>query len=58
MGVQHLRRLQRAASLAAGTSPVMPLFSGRGFTDELTTQAARSGGKIQLVGLERLYRGS
>jgi|GEM_PF-5168760 len=64
-GVRHLQRLRHAADLlrewhefAEPAGPVLLLYSGAGFTEDLTTQAAHSDGKIQLVGLERLYHGS
>lgn len=60
LGRGHLDRLERAAALLAarGSHPgVLALFSGAGFTPELETAAADSGGRIQLIDLERLYRG-
>ena len=59
-GLAELRRLEHIAALLAAighdTSRVtLVLFSATGFTDDLRTQAARSGRHILLVGLEQLY---
>ncbi|MGW5154349.1 hypothetical protein ACWEPN_02585 [Nonomuraea wenchangensis] len=61
MGLGHLERLERVAALLAarGEAPGrLLLFSGTGFMPALREAAARSGGRVQLVGLERLYTGS
>jgi AAA+ ATPase superfamily predicted ATPase len=65
IGHGHLNRLREAADLLRvqrhlepGTQPVLLLFSGVGFTSELTAEVADSGGTVQLIGLERLYSGS
>lgn len=60
VGMSHLRRLEEVATLLEkqGRRPgVLCLFSGAGFMPELTKAAAKSGGRIQLVDLERLYQG-
>jgi uncharacterized protein len=63
MGVRHLVRLRTAAELLRAQGkipeearPVLLLFSGAGFTSELTSEAAD--GTVQLVDLARLYSGS
>ncbi|MEV0973319.1 hypothetical protein [Microtetraspora glauca] len=61
VGLGHLERLERVAALLAarGEEPGrLLLFSGTGFMPALQEAAARSGGRVQLVGLERLYTGS
>jgi hypothetical protein len=65
IGRKHLARLRHATDLlrargkvAPDTQPVLLLFGGAGFTAELTASAADSDGKIQLIGLDRLYGGS
>jgi AAA+ ATPase superfamily predicted ATPase len=65
MGTKHLARLREAAALLpeqqripADPQPTLLLFSGTGFTSELTADAADSGGEIQLIGLDRLYGGA
>jgi hypothetical protein len=61
VGMGHLGRMEKIADLLAaqGRHPgVIALFGGTGFTPELTSKAAASGGRIQLVDLERLYTGS
>jgi AAA+ ATPase superfamily predicted ATPase len=65
VGVRHLLRLRHATELLRernevpeSASPVLLLYSGAGFTEDLAAQAARSDGKIQLVGLDRLYSGT
>lgn len=64
IGMKHFGRLYRATELLRGAGkipadaqPVLLLFSGTGFTEELAAHAAGSDGTVQLVGLERLYRG-
>jgi hypothetical protein len=61
----HLPRLRHATELlrgqrkiAASAQPVLLLFSGAGFTDELISHAAHGDGAIHLVDLDRLYAGS
>lgn len=65
MGIRHLARLRHASELLRAqqkipqhAQAVCLLFSGAGFSDELKTEAARSSGTIQLVGLDRLYSGT
>lgn len=61
MGLAHLERLERIADLLArrGQRPrVLVLFSGAGFVPALQERAQKSDGQIQLVDLERLYRGA
>lgn len=61
VGAGHLARLEKiAAQLAAqGRAPGrLLLFSGAGFMPSLREAAAESGGRIQLVDLERLYAGA
>jgi AAA+ ATPase superfamily predicted ATPase len=61
VGMGHLSRMEKVADVLAAQGPrpgVIALFSGTGFTPELTSAAAASGGHIQLVDLERLYTGS
>ncbi len=59
-GIAELRRLEHIGALltAAGhdaSGAVFGLFSGAGFTGELTAQAAGSHGRILLAGLDTLY---
>lgn len=61
MGLGHLDRLRRAASLLAArgidvSSVRFACYSGAGFTDDLRT-TAEHGGEVVLVDLERLYSG-
>jgi AAA+ ATPase superfamily predicted ATPase len=61
LGTAHLERLEHVAELLGkrGQAPGrLLLFSGAGFMPALTEQASRSGGRIQLVDLQRLYTGS
>jgi hypothetical protein len=65
IGHAHLNKLREAVGLLraqrhveADVQPALLLFSGAGFTDELSAEAAGSGGMVQLIGLERLYSGS
>lgn len=65
MGGRHLKRLREAADLLRSqrripdhAQPRLLLFSGSGFTPELTAQAEQGNGTIQLIGLDRLYSGS
>ncbi|MEV4076423.1 ATP-binding protein [Nonomuraea fuscirosea] len=60
MGLAHLERMERIAGLltAKGQAPnAITLFSGTGFMPALREAADRSGGRIQLVDLDRLYHG-
>jgi len=54
------RTASRARLLLCGSSISFMggLFSGTGFASELAEAAATSAGRIQLIGLDRLYRGS
>jgi uncharacterized protein len=57
----HLARIQKIAGVLQARDqrpPVLALFSGTGFAPELAEAAAASAGRIQLIGLDRLYRGS
>jgi uncharacterized protein len=59
-GPADLRRLEHIAALltAAGhdtSTAVLALFSARGFTDALRTEATRSNGRVLLIGLDTLY---
>jgi hypothetical protein len=62
MGAAHLRRLEHLRGLLSSRTgadaPAMRLFcfSGAGFTDELQ-ERAKGNAAVQLVDLERLYRG-
>jgi AAA+ ATPase superfamily predicted ATPase len=65
IGHKHLARLRHATellrvrgSVTTDAQPVLLLFGGAGFTEELAASAADSDGKIQLIGLDRLYGGS
>jgi hypothetical protein len=65
MGGRHLQKLRRGTELLrsqgripADAQPRLLFTSGSGFTPGLVSQAAESHGKIQLIGLERLYTGS
>jgi hypothetical protein len=65
MGGRHLQKLRRGTELLrsqgripADAQPRLLFMSGSGFTPGLVSQAAESHGKIQLIGLERLYTGS
>lgn len=61
MDLGHLARLGKIADVldSRGRRPrVLALFSGAGFTPELAEAAISSGGRVQLIGLERLYQGS
>ncbi|MFB4277031.1 MULTISPECIES: ATP-binding protein [unclassified Nonomuraea] len=60
IGLAHLERMEKVATLlrAQGRAPnVITLFSGTGFMPALREAARKSGGRIQLVDLERLYHG-
>jgi hypothetical protein len=64
MATRHLTRLREATELLRahhkiplGAQPKLLLFSGAGFTPELTEAAEASSGIVQLVGLDRLYSG-
>lgn len=60
VGLGHLERLEHIAGLLAarGAAPGrLLLFSGAGFMPALEETAADSGGRIQLVDLDRLYTG-
>jgi AAA+ ATPase superfamily predicted ATPase len=60
IGMAHLERMEKiAGALAArGRAPgTITLFSGTGFMPALRKAAESSGGRIQLVDLERLYTG-
>ena len=52
--LEHLRDLLTASGHDA-TQAVLGLFSATGFTDDLTTEAARSKDRVLLAGLDRLY---
>ncbi len=59
-GLAELRRLEHVRDLliAAGhdaSAATFGLFSGTGFTEDLGAEAARSRGRILLVGLDMLY---
>jgi hypothetical protein len=59
-GLAELRRLEHVRDLliAAGhdaSAATFGLFSGTGFTEDLGAEAARSRGRILLVGLDTLY---
>ncbi|HEX6522159.1 MAG TPA: ATP-binding protein [Streptosporangiaceae bacterium] len=61
MDLGHLARLEKIADVlqARDRRPrVLALFSGIGFAPELAEAAVTSGGRVQLIGLDRLYRGS
>jgi uncharacterized protein len=61
MDLGHLARLQKITGVLQARGqrpPVLALFSGTGFAPELAEAAATSAGRIQLIGLDRLYRGS
>ncbi|MEV0615293.1 DUF234 domain-containing protein [Nonomuraea sp. NPDC050404] len=60
MGMAHLERMEQIAAVlrAKGREPnAITLFSGAGFMPALRAAADGSGGRIQLVDLERLYHG-
>jgi AAA+ ATPase superfamily predicted ATPase len=60
MGTGHLNRMEKVAGLLSARDQhpnVIMLFSGAGFMPELQKTAAASGGRIQLVDLNRLYTG-
>ncbi|MEU0569857.1 DUF234 domain-containing protein [Nonomuraea sp. NPDC005983] len=60
LGLAHLERMEKIAALleAGGRPPkVITLFSGAGFMPALKGAATRSGGRVQLVDLDRLYSG-
>jgi hypothetical protein len=52
--LEHVRALLAAAGHDASAAK-FGLFSAAGFTDELVTEAARTGGRILLAGLGTLY---
>jgi hypothetical protein len=54
MRLEHIRDLLTAHGHNAGQAR-LGLFSTTGFTDDLRAQAAKSGGRILLAGLEDLY---
>jgi AAA+ ATPase superfamily predicted ATPase len=65
MTTRHLTRLREAAELLRAqhkipedAQPRLLLFSGAGFTPELTEAEAASDRTVQLIGLDRLYVGS
>jgi uncharacterized protein len=58
--VRHLERLRRARDLLSvkgydTAATILACYSGAGFTDALTSQAAADP-RVLLVGLERLYQ--
>ncbi|HEX6467553.1 MAG TPA: ATP-binding protein [Streptosporangiaceae bacterium] len=61
--IRHVRRLERVRELLSARADLdaasarLLLFSGAGFADEVRSLAATSA-SVQLVGLDRLYRGS
>ncbi|WP_212735435.1 AAA family ATPase [Herbidospora galbida] len=55
IGMGHLARLEKIATLRPARR--LLLFSGAGFMPQLEEAARESGGRIQLVGLDRLYEG-
>ncbi|MFG1706351.1 ATP-binding protein [Nonomuraea sp. M3C6] len=60
VGMAHLERMEKIAAIlkARDQEPkVITLFSGTGFMPALEEAAAKSGGRVQLVDLERLYAG-
>jgi AAA+ ATPase superfamily predicted ATPase len=61
LDVGHLARLEKIAEVLGFRDQrprVLALFSGTGFSSELTEAAASSRGRIQLIDLGRLYTGS
>ncbi len=61
MDLGHLARLEKIASVLAARDQrprVLALFSDTGFAPELAEAAAASAGRVQLIGLDRLYQGS
>jgi uncharacterized protein len=61
MGIAHLRRLQRAASLLAARTydtqdTVLACYSAAGFDLELREHAARNANRVRLFGPDDLYR--
>jgi len=52
--LEHLRELLTAAGHDA-SGATLGLFSAHGFTPELAAEAARSGGRVMLAGLDELY---
>ncbi|MGH3274166.1 MAG: ATP-binding protein [Streptosporangiaceae bacterium] len=61
MDLRHLARLRDIAGLLESRDQrpgVLALFSGTGFAPELAAAAAASGGRVQLIGLDRLYQGA
>ncbi|MGP3911034.1 AAA family ATPase [Nonomuraea sp. 10N515B] len=60
LGMAHLERMEKISALlkARGREPkAITLFSAAGFMPALRAAAAKSGGQVQLVDLERLYTG-
>ncbi|TMR89957.1 DUF234 domain-containing protein [Nonomuraea basaltis] len=60
LGMAHLERMEKVASIlrTRGEEPkAIMLFSATGFMPALEEAAEKSGGRVQLVGLERLYTG-
>ncbi|NAS24333.1 ArsR family transcriptional regulator [Herbidospora sp. NEAU-GS84] len=55
IGMGHLARLEKVAAVRPARR--LLLFSGAGFMPQLEEAARESGGRIQLVGLDRLYEG-
>ncbi|WP_218011140.1 hypothetical protein [Herbidospora mongoliensis] len=53
IGMGHLARLEKIATLRPARR--LLLFSGTGFMPQLEEAARRSAGRIQLIGLDRLY---
>lgn len=61
MDAGHLARLEKIAEVLGSREQrpkVLALFSGTGFSSGLAEAAAGSRGRIQLIGLGRLYTGS
>lgn len=60
MGMAHFERLKSVADILAGEQRrplVIALYSGAGFMPPLRAVADESGGRVQLVDLDRLYHG-
>ncbi|WP_223167100.1 ATP-binding protein [Nonomuraea sp. SYSU D8015] len=60
LGMAHLERMEKIAATlkTRGQEPkVILLFSAAGFMPALQDAAAKSGGRVQLVDLQRLYAG-
>ncbi|WP_231515332.1 ATP-binding protein [Herbidospora cretacea] len=55
IGMGHLARLEKVAAIRPARR--LLLFSGAGFMPQLEEAARESGGRIQLVDLDRLYEG-